>query len=195
MDGDARGGASLSVTRVVGVPVKFMGMGEKTDALEPFHPDRLASRILGMGDVVTLVERAEQAIDEKHAREMERKLRKAEFDLNDFLEQIQALKKMGSFAQLMDMIPGGSALSKRMPQNNFDEKQMKRVEAIIRSMTSRERAKPEIIDGSRRRRIAVGSGTQTQDVSRLINQFREAQKLMKKLAAGRGPGVLRGLFR
>lgn len=195
MDGDARGGASLSVTRVVGVPVKFMGMGEKTDALEPFHPDRLASRILGMGDVVTLVERAEQAIDEKHAREMERKLRKAEFDLNDFLEQIQALKKMGSFAQLMDMIPGGSALNKRMPQNNFDEKQMKRVEAIIRSMTSRERAKPEIIDGSRRRRIAVGSGTQTQDVSRLINQFREAQKLMKKLAAGRGPGVLRGLFR
>ena len=195
MDGDARGGAALSVTQVTGVPIKFIGTGEKPDALEQFYPDRLASRILGMGDVVTLVERAQEAIDEKKAREMERKLRKAQFDLEDFLDQIQAIKKMGSFAQILDMVPGMSALSKRMPQAAMDESQVKRVEAIIRSMTPKERARPEIINGSRRRRIAAGSGTQPQDVSRLVNQFRQAQKMMKRMATGRGQNILRGLFR
>jgi signal recognition particle subunit SRP54 len=194
MDGDARGGAALSVTQVTGVPIKFIGTGEKVDALEPFHPDRLASRILGMGDVLTLVERAQEAVDDRKAKEMERKLRRASFDLEDFLEQIQALKQMGSFGQLMEMVPGFSSMSRQLPQEAFDEGQVKRVEAIIRSMTPDERQKPEIIHASRRRRIAAGSGTQPQDVSRLINQFRQAQKMMKRLASGRGPGILRGLF-
>ena len=195
MDGDARGGAALSVTQVTGVPIKFIGVGEKTDALEQFYPDRLASRILGMGDVVTLVERAQEAIDEKKAKEMERKLRKAQFDLEDFLDQLQAIKRMGSFTQILDMVPGMSALSKRMPQAAMDESQVKRVEAIIRSMTPKERSRPEIINGSRRRRIASGSGTEPQDVSRLVNQFRQAQKMMKRMASGRGQNIMRGLFR
>jgi len=194
MDGDARGGAALSVTQVTGVPIKFIGTGEKVDALEPFYPDRLASRILGMGDVLTLVERAQEAVDERKAKEMERKLRRASFDLEDFLEQIQALKQMGSFGQLMEMVPGFSSMSRHLPQEAFDEGQVKRVEAIIRSMTPEERQRPEIIHASRRQRIAAGSGTQPQDVSRLINQFRQAQKMMKRLASGRGPGILRGLF-
>ena len=194
MDGDARGGAALSVTEVTGVPIKFIGAGEKSDALEPFYPDRLSSRILGMGDVVTLVERAQEAVDEAKVKEMERKFRQASFDLDDFLEQIQAIRKMGSFGQVMEMIPGFSAMSKRLPQDAFDEEQVKRVEAMIRSMTPEERSRPEIIRGSRRRRIATGSGTQPQDVSRLINQFRQAQKMMKRLASGRGPGMLKGLF-
>jgi len=194
MDGDARGGAALSVTQVTGVPIKFIGTGEKVDALEPFYPDRLASRILGMGDVLTLVERAQEAVDERKAKEMERKLRRASFDLEDFLEQIQALKQMGSFGQLMEMVPGFSSMSRHLPQEAFDEGQVKRVEAIIRSMTPEERQRPEIIHASRRQRIAAGSGTQPQDVSRLINQFRQAQRMMKRLASGRGPGILRGLF-
>ena len=194
LDGDARGGAALSVTQVTGVPVKFIGVGEKVDALEPFYPDRLASRILGMGDVVSLVERAQEAVDETKAKELERKIRRASFDLEDFLDQLQAVKRMGSFGQVMEMIPGFSMMSKHLPQEAFDEGQVKRVEAIIRSMTPQERQNPQIIHSSRRRRIAAGSGTQPQDVSRLINQFRQAQKLMKRMASGRGPGRLMGLF-
>jgi len=194
LDGDARGGAALSVTQVTGVPVKFIGVGEKVDALEPFYPDRLTSRILGMGDVVSLVERAQEAVDEDKARELERKIRRASFDLEDFLDQLQTIRRMGSLGQVMEMIPGFSMMSKRLPQEAFDEGQVKRVEAIIRSMTPQERQTPEIIHSSRRRRIAAGSGTQPQDVSRLINQFRQAQKLMKRLASGRGPGRLMGLF-
>jgi signal recognition particle subunit SRP54 len=195
MDGDARGGAALSVTEVTGVPIKFIGVGEKPDGLEAFYPDRLASRILGMGDVVTLVERAQEAVDEEKAREMERKFRQAKFDLEDFLDQIQAIRKMGSLGQIMEMVPGFRAMSKRLPQAAFDEDNMKRVEAIIRSMTPAERSRPEIINGSRRKRIAAGSGTYPHDVSRLVNQFKQTQKLMKRMASGRGPAMLRGLFK
>jgi signal recognition particle subunit SRP54 len=180
MDGDARGGAALSIKSVTGVPIKFIGTGEKVDAFEPFYPDRLASRILGMGDMLTLIERAEKVMDEQRAKEIEKKLRTATFDLEDFLEQLQQVKKMGPLSQLIEMIPGLSSLARRLPEG-MDEKQLKKVEAIIYSMTKEERQHPEIIDGSRRRRIAQGSGTTPQDINRLVNQFRQAQKLMKQL--------------
>ncbi|MFC1924250.1 signal recognition particle protein [Chloroflexota bacterium] len=189
MDGDARGGAALSIKSVTGVPIKFLGTGEKVDAFEPFHPDRLASRILGMGDMLTLIERAEKVVDEQHAREMEKKFRTAAFNLEDFLEQLQQVKKMGPFSQLIDMVPGLSALSRQMPQE-VDEKQLKKVEAIIFSMTPEERRYPNVIDGSRRRRIARGSGTTPQDINQLLNQFRQAQKLMKQLDSKKGKGLL-----
>jgi signal recognition particle subunit SRP54 len=195
LDGDARGGAALSITQVTGVPIKFIGVGEKVDALEPFYPDRLASRILGMGDVLTLVEKAQAVVDEKKARELEKKLRKATFDLEDFLDQLQRLKRMGSIAQLLEMLPGFTAVSKRLPQEALDERQLRKIEAIIRSMTPLERRNPDVIDGSRRRRIARGSGTTPQDVSQLINQFRQAQRLMKQLTQSRGPKGFAGLFR
>ena len=155
MDGDARGGAALSVTRVTGVPIKFLGVGERPDGLEQFHPDRLASRILAMGDVLTLIEKAQDAVDEKQAKELERKFRQATFDLEDFLQQIQSVKKMGSLNQIMEMIPGMNNMSRKMPAD-FDDDQIKRVEAIIQSMTVEERRRPEILNGSRRRRIARG---------------------------------------
>ena len=183
IDGDARGGAALSISAVTGLAVKFMGTGEKTDALEVFHPDRLAGRILGMGDVMTLVERAQEVVDEKQAAKMEEKLRKAQFTLEDFLEQIQQVQKMGPMGQLMGMIPGMGGMAKDA-QEAVDRGDLKRVEAIIRSMTPRERRDPSVINGSRRRRIAAGSGTGTTDINRLIKQHAEIQKLMKQLAGG-----------
>ena len=194
LDGDARGGAALSVTRVTGVPIKYIGVGERSDALEQFHPDRMASRILAMGDVLTLIEKAQQAVDEDQAKEMERKFRQATFDLEDFLQQIQSVKKMGSLTQIMEMIPGMSQMAGKMPAD-FDENQIQRVEAIIRSMTPEERHRPEIINGSRRRRIARGSGTTAQDINQLLNQFRQTQKLMKQFSRGRNPRNLMNMFR
>ncbi len=194
LDGDARGGAALSVTRVTGVPIKFVGTGERPDALEEFHPDRMASRILAMGDVLTLIERAQQTIDEDQAKEMERKFRQASFDLEDFLKQIQSVKQMGSLSQIMEMIPGMGQMAKKMP-TEFDDNQIKRVEAIIRSMTPGERKRPEIINGSRRRRIARGSGTTPQDINQLLNQFRQTQKMMRQFNRTRNPRTLMNLFR
>ena len=193
LDGDARGGAAISITQVTGVPIKFIGVGEKTDALEPFYPDRLASRILGMGDVLTLIDKAQGAVDEKRAKELERKLRTATFDLDDFLEQFQSVKRMG-FTQLLEMIPGFSQMKKRLPEDGLDERQLVKFEAVIRSMTSEERRNPDILNGRRRRRIATGSGTSPQDVNQLINQFRQAQKLMKQMTRMRNPRDLQGLF-
>ena len=195
LDGDARGGAALSVTRVTGVPIKFIGMGERADALEAFYPDRMASRILGMGDVQTLIEKAEGMVDEKQAKELEKKLRKASFDLEDFLEQLQGLKRMGSIGQFMEMIPGFSQISKRLPQGAFDEKELSKVEAMIRSMTPHERRNPKAINGSRRRRIALGSGTVPQDVNKLVNQFGQVQKMMSQMSKKRMPKNMTGLFK
>lgn len=196
MDGDARGGAALSVTKVTGVPIKYVGMGERSDALEQFHPDRMASRILAMGDVLTLIEKAQEAVDEKQAKDMERKFRQASFDLDDFLQQIQSVKKMGSLSQVMEMIPGMNQLSKRMPVGALeDEGQIKRIEAMIRSMTPDERRRPEIINGSRRRRISKGSGTTPQDINQLLNRFRQTQKWVRQLSKSRNPRALMNMFK
>ena len=185
MDGDARGGAALTVRSVAGVPIKFIGIGEKPDALEPFHPDRLASSILGMGDMLTLIEKAEKTFDEKKAKEMEQKMRSATFDLEDFLDQLQQVKKLGSISQIAEMIPGISKLARQAP-SEVDDSKLKKIEAIIQSMTPAERHNPAIIDGSRRRRIARGSGTTPQDVNQLLNQFRQTQKLLKQIDSKRG---------
>ena len=193
LDGDARGGAAISITQVTGVPIKFIGVGERTDALELFYPDRLASRILGMGDILSLIEKAQQTVDEQQAKELEKKLRKATFDLEDFLAQFQSVKKMG-FAQVLEMIPGFSQMKNRMPAD-FDERQLIKFEAVIRSMTPEERHNPDILNGRRRRRIALGSGTTPQDVNQLLNQFRQAQKLMKQMSRARSPRDLQSLFR
>ena len=193
MDGDARGGAALSVTRVTGVPIKFMGVGERPDGIEAYHPDRLASRILAMGDVLTLIERAQEAVDDKQAKELERKFRQATFDLEDFLQQIQSVKKIGSLSQIMEMIPGMNNMSRKMP-TDFDDDQIKRVEAIIQSMTPEERRRPEILNGSRRRRIARGSGTTPADINRLMNQFKQTQKLMRQFSRTRNPRSLMRMF-
>ena len=195
MDGDARGGAALSVTRVTGVPIKYMGVGERPDALELFYPDRMASRILDMGDVLTLIEKAQESVDENQAKEMERKFREASFDLEDFLTQIQAVKKMGSLSQIMEMIPGMGQMSSKLKAGALDDSQIQRVEAIIRSMTREERQKPDIINGSRRRRISRGSGTTPQDINQLLNQFRQTQKMMRQLSRSRNPKNLMSLFR
>ena len=181
MDGDARGGAALSITRVTGVPIKFIGTGERSDALEQFHPDRMASRILAMGDVMTLIERAQEAVDEEKARELERKMRTASFTLDDFLDQIQGVKKMGGLASVMEMMPGLGRQTKKM-QGQLDESELRKTEAIIRSMTLQERSNPEIIKGSRRRRIAMGSGTNPADVNRVLNQFKQTQRLMRQFS-------------
>ena len=193
IDGDARGGAALSISAVTGLAVKFMGTGEKTDALEVFHPDRLAGRILGMGDVMTLVERAQEHVDATQAAKMEEKLRKAQFTLEDFLEQIQQVQKMGPMGQLMSMIPGMGGMAKDA-QDAVDRGDLKRVEAIIRSMTPRERRDPAVLNGSRRRRIAAGSGTGLTDVNRLIKQHAELQKLMKQFAGGGRRAAMAGLI-
>ncbi len=187
MEGDARGGAALSMKSVTGVPIKFMGVSEKMDGLEVFYPDRLASRILGMGDVLTLIEKAEENFDRQKMEKLEKKMKKASFDLEDFLDQYNQMKKMGSMAQLIGMIPGMSKLKNA----HIDEKQMGKIEAIILSMTPFERHNPDVIDGSRRRRIAAGSGTKPQDVNQLLNQFRQKQKMIKQLYKGRGllPGL------
>ena len=192
VDGDARGGAALSIATVTGLGVKFMGTGEKTDALEVFHPDRLAGRILGMGDVMTLVERAQEHVDTTQAAKLEEKLRKAEFTLEDFLDQLQQVQKMGPIGQLVGMIPGMGGMAKEA-QDAVDRGDLKRTEAIIRSMTRHERRDPTVLTGSRRRRIATGSGTSLTEVNRLVKQFTEMQRLMKQLAGGRGRGMLGGL--
>lgn len=181
LDGDTRGGAALSVKAVTGCPIKFVGTGEKLDALEPFYPDRMASRILGMGDILSLVEKAQATFDQEKAREMERKIRKQEFTLEDFLQQMQQMRSMGPLEDLLGMIPG---LGKQMRElkGQVDEKELAQVEAIILSMTPAERRDPSIINGSRKKRIARGSGTRVQDVNRLLKQFEESRKLMKQFA-------------
>ncbi len=192
MDGDARGGASLSIREVTGVPIKFLASGEKADALEPFYPDRLASRILGMGDVLTLIERAQEQIDQKQAQKLEKKLREASFDLEDFLQQMRQIRKMGPLTQLLDMLPGFNKLVAGMPEINqaLQGDQMKHIEALILSMTPKERQHPEIINGSRKRRIARGSGQTVQDVNQLLKSFEQMRQMMKQMAAmqksGRG---------
>ncbi len=193
LDGDTRGGAAISIKAVTGKPIKFIGVGEKLDALEPFFPDRMASRILGMGDVVSLVEKAQDIYDEKQARELERKFRKDEFTLEDFRDQIRQMKKMGSLESIIGMIPGMSKLKGAI---NFAEaeKDIKKTEAIINSMTVKERAKPNIIDGSRRLRISKGSGTQVQDVNDLLKKYMETKKLLKKFTKGGAKGLQRQLF-
>jgi signal recognition particle subunit SRP54 len=187
MDGDARGGAALSIHKLTGAPIKFVGVGEKLSALEPFHPDRLASRILGMGDVLTLIEKTQSVYSEEQAKDLAQKLRKNDFTLDDFLEQLRQVRKMGSMSDIVKMIPG---LSKALPDVKIDEGDVTRVEAIICSMTRRERARPEILNGSRRKRIAAGSGMQVADVNRLVKQFEASRQLMKQMGGGK-----RGRFR
>lgn len=196
MDGDARGGAALSIKEVTNCPIKFIGMGEKLEPLEPFYPDRMASRILGMGDVLSLVEKAQEVYDAKQAKEIQKKFRKDEFTLDDFLEQMQQIRKLGSFEQILGMIPGMGNLKKQLEGADIDlnGKETRRIEAIIRSMTPRERADIKIIDGSRRKRIAKGSGTSVQEVNKLLKQFAEMRKMMKKmknLKGGKGLGSFR----
>ena len=181
LDGDARGGAVLSVKAVTGRPVKFVGMGEKLDALEPFHPDRMASRILGMGDVLSLIEKAQAVFDAEDAAKLEKKLRKEEFTLEQFLEQMQQVKKLGSLESILGMLPGMGNISQKLKDANVDEKELDRVEAIIRSMTLAERRNPNIINGSRRKRIATGPGTRVQDVNKLLKNFEQSKKMMKKI--------------
>ena len=192
MDGDTRGGAALSVKYITGKPIKFIGTGEKLDAIELFHPDRVASRILGMGDILSLIEKAEAAYDEKQAKELERKMREQTFSLEDFLMQMRQLKKMGNLEQLLGMMPGMNAGALKNAQ--IDEHQMDKIEAIILSMTKEERLKPEIINGSRRKRIANGSGTTVEDINKLLKQFEQMRKMMKQLS-GKGARRLMGGMR
>jgi signal recognition particle subunit SRP54 len=188
LDGDARGGAALSMSYVTGKPIKFAGVGEKPSDLEPFHPERMASRILGMGDVLTLIEKAEAAFDHAEAERMEEKLRKAEFTFEDFLGQMQALKKMGPLSQVLGMLPGMA----KLPVGDADvDSQLPKIEAMIRSMTREERNNPSVINGSRRRRIARGSGTSVQEINQLIKQFDQVRKMVKSLAGGGGKALRR----
>lgn len=193
MDGDARGGAALSIRWVSGVPIKFIGIGEKVDAFEPFHPDRLASRILGMGDVLTFIEKAEKTLDEQKALELQKKVKTATLNLEDFLEQLKTIRKMGPITQLAEMLPGIGKIASRLP-DGAQEEQLKKVEAIVLSMTPEERQNPGIIGGSRRRRIANGSGTRTSDVNQLLSQFQQMQKLMKMGARGKMPKNVMNMF-
>jgi signal recognition particle subunit SRP54 len=183
VDSDARGGASLSIRAATGVPVKFLGVGEKLDALEVFHPDRLAQRILGMGDILTLVERAQENVDRKTAEEQAKKIMEARFTFDDFYTQLQQLKKMGPLGDLLKMIPGMGGLAKQLPEGPEAEAELKRIEAIISSMTKAERADPSLMNGSRRKRIAAGSGSKVSDVNQLLKQFAEMQKMMKQMGA------------
>jgi signal recognition particle subunit SRP54 len=194
MDGDARGGAALSIKFVTGVPVKFIGTGEKANAIEPFYPERLASRILGMGDMLTLIEKAEEAFDEQRAKQLEKKMRTAELNLEDFLLQLRQIKKMGSLSQLVELLPGFSKLASSIPQSGGEE-QLRKIESIILSMTADERRNPAIIGGSRRRRIAKGSGTTPGDVNQLLNQFYQMRKLAKMAATGKLPKNLMDTLR
>ena len=193
LDGDTRGGAALSIKAVTGKPIKFIGVGEKLDALEPFFPERMASRILGMGDVVSLVEKAQEVFDEKQAKELERKLRKDEFTLEDFRDQLKQMKQLGSIESIIGMIPG---LNKLKGAIDFTaaEKDIRKTEAIINSMTARERVYPNIIDGSRRMRIAKGSGTQVHDVNDLLKKYMETRKMIKKMTKGGMKGLQRQLL-
>ena len=189
MDGDTRGGAALSVRYITGKPIKFVGTGEKSDQIELFHPNRMASRILGMGDVLSLIEKAEEAFDEKQAKELERKMRESTFTLSDYLEQSRQLRKMGNLDQILAMMPGANTSA--LKGMTIDEKQMARTEAIVLSMTQAERDNPQIINGSRRKRIADGSGCRVEDVNRLLKQFDQMKKLMKQMTGGGGK---RGMF-
>jgi signal recognition particle subunit SRP54 len=190
VDGDARGGAAISMRAVTGVPIKFIGTGEKVDALETFYPDRLASRILGMGDVLTLIERAEQEFDEEEARRLQRKMMRNEFTLDDFLKQLQKVKRMGSIGQILDMLPGMGRLRQQLDINNEDaQKQLGKVEAIIYSMTPSERRNPRVLNASRKRRVAAGSGTSVQDINALLKQFHEMQRMMKMIGRGNIPRI------
>ena len=188
MDGDARGGAALSIRSVTGVPIKFMGVGEKTDALEPFYPDRLASRILGMGDVLSLIERAQETIDQEEAMKAQARLQQGKFDLEDFLNSMRQLKRMGSLRSVMEMIPGFSKLTGDADiEEALEGDQLKHIEAMILSMTLQERHNPDIINGSRRKRIARGSGCTPQDINQLLDQFNEMRTMMRQVSSGRGP--------
>lgn len=193
LDGDTRGGAALSVKAVTGKPIKFAGMGEKLEALEVFHPDRMASRILGMGDVMTLVEKAQKDVDQEKAKELERKMRTNEFTLDDFLEQLEQVKNMGPLDEILGMMPGAGKM-KGLKDMQVDESQLTRVEAIIKSMTKFEKTEPEKINASRRKRIAAGSGTTVQDVNRLLKQFQDMKKMMKKMSTMSGKKKKKGLF-
>lgn len=196
LDGDARGGAALSVRAVTGKPIKFVGVGEKLDGIEAFHPDRMASRILGMGDILTVIEKAQESFDADQAKKMEAKLRKQEFTFDDFLMQLKELKKMGPLNEVLAMIPGISGKMKQLKDVNVDERQFMRVEAIICSMTKLERRRPDIIDSSRKKRIAAGSGTRVQDVNSLLKQYEETKKMMKRAFAMGGKSRMRmpGIF-
>jgi signal recognition particle subunit SRP54 len=187
LDGDARGGAALSVRAVTGKPIKFASSGEKLDDFDVFHPDRMASRILGMGDVLSLIEKAEESLDAKQAAEMEAKLRRAEFTFEDFLDQLKQVRKMGSLSSILGMLPGVPGM-KELKNVQVDDRQLDRIEAMIFSMTGQERRHPDIIDGSRRRRIAAGSGTSVQDVNSLLKQYREMQKMLKMFSSGKMRG-------
>lgn len=191
LDGDTRGGAALSVRAVTGCPIKFIGMGEKTDALETFHPERLASRILGMGDVLSLIEKAQANLDVERAKELQRKIRQQEFSLEDFLEQMKQMKKMGPLEEILNMLPGAGKM-KQLKDLQIDPKEMVHMEAIIQSMTPAERRSPAMINGSRKKRIAAGSGTRVQDVNRLLRQFEESRKLMRLFSEGGGKKKMPG---
>jgi len=193
LDGDARGGAALSIRFVTGVPIKFLGTGEKITALEPFYPDRFASRVLGMGDILSLIEHAERTYSQQQARELERKMRTTSFDLNDLLEQLHQIHKIGPLTSLIEMLPGISKLASYMPEDE-GEKRLTKIEAIILSMTTEERHNPRIINGSRRRRIAQGSGTTPQDINQMLNQFYQMQKLTKTLMRGRPSKNMTSMF-
>ena len=190
LDGDTRGGAALSIRAVVNKPIKFVGVGEKLEALDVFHPDRMATRILGMGDIVTLVEKAQEQFDDQKALQLEEKLRKSQFTLEDFLDQLHEIKKMGSLQQIMSMIPGMNRLA---ANDAVNDQALVSVEAIIQSMTREERQKPQIINGLRRRRIAAGSGTSVQQVNKVLKQFVEMQKMMKNLSRGKIPKMFQGM--
>ena len=192
LDGDTRGGAALSIRTVVTKPIKFIGTGEKMEAIDQFHPNRMADRILGMGDVVSLVERAQEQFDEEQAKKLQRKLARNQFDFNDFLAQIEQIKKMGNIKDLLGMIPG---IGKAVKDMDIDDNAFKGVEAIIRSMTPKERANPDIINNSRRERIARGSGTTLQEVNKLMKQFEQIRKTMKTVAGGKFPGMMPGMGR
>ncbi len=193
MDGDARGGAALSIKAITGKPIKFVGVGEKLSELEPFHPDRMASRILGMGDILTMIEKAQAVVDEKEAAELEKKLRKSQFTLEDFRDQMRQIRKMGSLSDLMDMIPGMGKM-KQLKNVQVDDKDLGKIEAIINSMTLQERHQYTIINGSRRKRIAKGSGTRVQDVNKLLKNYAQAMKMMKKINKGGLRGLGRGML-
>ena len=195
LDGDARGGAALSITSVTGVPIKFIGTGENPDALEPFHPDRLASRILGMGDLITLAEKAQKNFDETKTLELEKKMRQSTFDLEDFLGQLDSLKSMGPLGDVLGMIPGMNKLSSKLEDASLNEHHLSQIQAIIFSMTVDERRNPNLINGSRKKRIAKGSGTSPQQVNQLLNQFNQTRKLMKQMNSGQGFKAMQRLLR
>jgi signal recognition particle subunit SRP54 len=193
MDGDARGGAALSIRSITGKPIKFIGVGEKLGELEAFHPDRMASRILGMGDVLTIIEKAQEVVDEKEALELQKKLRKNQFTLEDFRDQMRQIRKMGSLSDILGMIPGMGKI-KQMKNLEVDDKELVHIEAIINSMTPQERRQYNIINGSRRKRIATGSGTRVQDVNRLLKNYAQIMKMMKKINKSGMRGLGRGML-